>query len=594
MPLTPTNSTPQPPTVGETTNSASRPPNHIAPLRQPNPSRSPDPSTASVDGVCGLIRLSEPRRLFRGANLKLFQECGGFGDLNAPAAVSVFNSEEDTFVTLFPEKRRIYLFDTFGGLREKHSSDSTPLSLVWRDHRAEYLIGFADSTIGRYSARLKVSRGRFRLPEGFVPHRIVSAARDVFVSDGGSRLVRITPDDQVQLCGPVDAPVSDLRYSAARDCLVLSTPKALVGLRRDGGETWRAPHSASAACVACAPNGDIWAALSTGQLVRLVRSGQAEQQKVVDVPLHARSSVRTLVALDQAVVAGSEKGELVLFDRQGREIGRDDLKARLDHLVTGEGNILVASTGLGPCVLKPNPSVLFGADQAELGERALRTVTSWEAQVANGVQLVKVFREFFQYLDLVQWPEVLAHQLAVLLRKRTNPVAFRKIEDAMERVDPRKAACLCTQTRPVFIDGSNVSRDHWKGSKDPGRRSRLAAILDMQNVLTREANPVLYPLITVVDLNERRWVDDHAGLVRLIDEEQILETPSAREADALILNFIRQYDWLDCEIVSNDKRMFEDHQEMLPEANQKWYEKVRRAFVIQPRTSRITFVSHSW
>ena len=343
------------------------------------------------------------------------------------------------------------------------------------------------------------------------------------------------------------------------------------------------------------PNGEIWAALGTGRLIRLSWPEQAHAQTTVDVRLHLRASVRSLLVLDHIIVAGSERGELVVFDQQGREIGRDDLGVDLGHLSSGLRNLILASTGRGPAVFKLAPSVLIETEQAALRERALQTVIGWEALVARGAPqpLSKVFGVFFQALDLARWPEVVAYQHAVLLRRQTNPVAFRKIEAVMESLDPRKTACLCTRTRPVFIDGSNVSRDHWKGTRDENRRSRLGAILDMQLALSQETNPVLYPMITVVDVSERHWIDDHAELVRLIEEEQILETPTTREADALILNLIRKNGWLDCEIVSNDKHLFEDHKEMLPEGNDRWYDKARRAFVIQPKTGQVSFVPQS-
>ena len=215
-------------------------------------SRSPNSVRPPGGSPGGPLRTREPRRLFRSVKMTFFQEWGGYGEVNAPADVSVFNPEEDTFYTLFAEAKRLYLFDTFGDLWEKRSCDVTPFSLAWWRERAECLVGFADSTIGRYTSGLTGSRGRFRLPEGFLPRRIAIAGGDVLISDGSARLVRITPDEQMVEFGPLATAVSDMSYSAAHDCLIVSTSGALIALSRDGRQIWSVPHDAATAAVACA------------------------------------------------------------------------------------------------------------------------------------------------------------------------------------------------------------------------------------------------------------------------------------------------------------------------------------------------------
>jgi hypothetical protein len=221
-------------------------------------------------------------------------------------------------------------------------------------------------------------------------------------------------------------------------------------------------------------------------------------------------------------------------------------------------------------------------------EQALATLLEWEQAAQSGTTLHRVLKEQIRQLDLACWQEVCALQSQFAQRRVLQPALYEKIETALRFVDPRKAARICTKTKPVIIDGSNVSRHHWNNERKEKKHARLAAILRLREKLAGQTNPVLYPLIVVVDVSERHYTDDLASLKRMIDEGEILETPSAREADALILNLVRANGWQnDCCIVSNDRKLFDDHADMLPGTDRRWYARVRMAFTINPRTLEV-------
>jgi hypothetical protein len=163
----------------------------------------------------------------------------------------------------------------------------------------------------------------------------------------------------------------------------------------------------------------------------------------------------------------------------------------------------------------------------------------------------------------------------------------------MRRADERKAARLCARTRPAIIDGSNVSRHHWNTDTRPNRRSRLAAIIKVRDALLRETSPFLYPVVIVVDVTERHTSDDPAALKRMIGQGEVLETPSKREADALIFTLVKAHDWSDCQIVTNDNRMFEAHAHVLPGKDLEWYREVQRPFAIHQNTGEVYFPPRS-
>jgi hypothetical protein len=99
--------------------------------------------------------------------------------------------------------------------------------------------------------------------------------------------------------------------------------------------------------------------------------------------------------------------------------------------------------------------------------------------------------------------------------------------------------------------------------------------------------------VIVVDVTERHTCDDPAALKRMIGQGEVLETPSKREADALIFTLVQTHDWSDCQIVTNDNRMFEAHAHVLPGKGLEWYREVRRAFAIHQNTGEVYFPPRS-
>jgi hypothetical protein len=195
-------------------------------------------------------------------------------------------------------------------------------------------------------------------------------------------------------------------------------------------------------------------------------------------------------------------------------------------------------------------------------------------------------------VNLLDWPAACAFQSIFLDRRRLDPAACGAVEAAVRLADPRAAAVLCARTVPAILDGSNVSRYHWRGRRK-GLTSSLQAILRVRDALLLESNPVLYPIVIVVDVTERGSTDAPERLRDLIEAGEILEAPSRREADALIFSLVRQGRWWECQIVTNDNRMFEAHPEMLPEQDAEWYRRVQRPFVLRPNTDEVYFPERS-
>jgi hypothetical protein len=543
------------------------------------------PKAVEVDVPPEKLRAAE--KLFPSGQLRTFLEWGGFHGLDVPAAMCAFSDDLDTFVTLFPQRHRIYLFDAFGNLLEKLATDvppRQPLCVAWNSEANEYLVGFDDGRISRFSPHLNKVLGHFQTPDRSGPRFLAAAGQSVFASSGGTQLVRFDARGggaTVELAGPI----SQVVYAESLDKVLVSLPDQIVALTRDLQLSWQSRHSGSSALVASGPQGDIWVVTTSGRLTRL-----AGDDRRTLVEARTTPNASGLVVMEKVVLIGTQDGQLLLHDTVGREIGRDDLRTELFHMAVGSGDILAISTARGPTVLKPNPQVIDGAevDGQELSMRLLDRLIRL-AKEGNMAELKTVAAN----IDLDQWRPVIALQTEYQKRKKADPAGCLRMEEALRFHDLRKADCICTRTRPAFIDGSNVSRDHWGNDRNPNRKARLSSILRMREKLLREINPVLYPIITVVDVTERHFSDKRGELLRLIEDGVIQATPTEREADALILNCIKANNWLDCEIVSNDKKMFDAHSEMLPGADHAWYQRVRRKFAIDHRTGEITFVERS-
>ena len=105
----------------------------------------------------------------------------------------------------------------------------------------------------------------------------------------------------------------------------------------------------------------------------------------------------------------------------------------------------------------------------------------------------------------------------------------------MRLANARKAVPLCTCTKPAIIDGSNVSRYHWSNITGRKQPSRLSAIIKVRDALLKENLTAPLSIVIVVDVTERYTIDDPSALKRMIGQDEMVETPSKREADALIL-----------------------------------------------------------
>ncbi|MCS7238817.1 MAG: hypothetical protein NZ899_11195 [Thermoguttaceae bacterium] len=530
------------------------------------------------------IPLAEPKKLFTLAQLGCFVECGGYDGLGSPAKMSAFNSENECFLTIFPGKNRVYRFDAFGALYEKFRSEARPLSIVWNESRREYLIGFENRQLRRFNAQLR-DTGMLSLP--IEPRLLACDGDDVYVSDYSEVVLRVNIGNedvqQVSLAGKV----GQLLFLQGRGCLVVSIPNYLLGLDRQLKPLWTIPHFATQATVGGSPSGEMWVALSSGCVWRIDK----DNQKVFEVPISA--FMRCLVVLSKFVVAGTLSGHVFLFDQLGRKLGECKLETSLYHICATEGDMLVLSTARGPTVVKILPMLTLQTREALVHEKALATLLEWEQAASSAPSLHRALREKLKRVDLNQWQEVWALQLQFAQRKQVRPALYEKIENALYLVDPFKAARICQKTTPAIIDGSNVSRHHWDHQQKGPRRARLQAILRVREKLLQEVTPTFYPVIVVVDASERMYTDDLPTLKRMIDEGEILECPSRREADALILDLVRTHRWMDCVIVSNDRRLFQMHGRMLPEANERWYDRVRVAFTINPKTLEVYFPERS-
>jgi hypothetical protein len=302
--------------------------------------------------------------------------------------------------------------------------------------------------------------------------------------------------------------------------------------------------------------------------------------------------LRNLAVIEEGLVTGTVFGKLSLYDPDGALLGCDDLGAVLYHVCATEGGLLVLSTARGMTVVKPDPHAAAAARDERLRDASSK-LAAWEQAVDDPLSLNRLIRASLRRIDLARWQDAIAFQASFLRRKSAEPVRYVRIEEIMRVADASKAGRLCVRTRPAIIDGSNVSRHHWNTDTRPNRRSRLSAIIKVRDALLRETSPLLYPVVIVVDVTERHTSDDPAALKRMIGQGEILETPSKREADAIIFTLVKTHDWSDCQIVTNDTRMFEAHAHVLPDKNIEWYRGVQRPFSIHHNTGEAYFPPRS-
>jgi hypothetical protein len=155
--------------------------------------------------------LHEPKKLF--STLRTFSEFGGYRAEDFPPRLSIFNPADDSVVSLFPGKRRLYRFDTLGALCEKRKSEAIPLAALWSEEQQEYVIGFADGHVQRYDRSLNPTRG-FRLPAGIEPRVLSSDGERLFVADRRSpHVVGVTLSGRVLDCRTLSGKISQLAFS---------------------------------------------------------------------------------------------------------------------------------------------------------------------------------------------------------------------------------------------------------------------------------------------------------------------------------------------------------------------------------------------
>jgi hypothetical protein len=528
--------------------------------------------------------LHEPKKLF--STLRTFSEFGGYRAEDFPPRVSIFNPADDSVVSLFPGNRRLYRFDTLGALCEKRRSEAIPLAALWSEEQQEYVIGFADGHVQRYDGSLNPTRG-FRLPAGLEPRVLASDGERLFAADRRSpHVVGVTLSGRVLGCRTLPGKITQLAFSEKRGHLAVGFEKGVAMLAPDLTMQWQTQHDAPETAVACTLAGEVWAGLSTGRLWKL----SAANQRSVDVGSPA--GLRSLAVIEDGLVAGTVGGTLTLYDPDGSLLGSDALGTVLYHVCATEGGLLVLSTARGVTVVKPDPQVAAAARDERLRDVSAK-LAAWEQAVEDPSHLSRLVRVFLQRIDLARWQDALAFQTAFLRRKAVEPGRYARIEEVMRAADARKAARLCSRTRPAIIDGSNVSRHHWNMDTRPNRRSRLSAIIKVRDALLKETAPLLYPVVIVVDVTERHTCDDPAALKRMIGQGEVLETPSKREADALIFTLVQTHDWSDCQIVTNDNRMFEAHAHVVSGKDLEWYREVQRPFVIHQNTGEVYFPPRS-
>ena len=565
----------------------------ISPDSQPSLAASPSDGAKSGGTTSPLSRralgpvpLQEPVKLFNG--LRTLAECGGFATATHPPRLSIFTPSDDSFVSLFPGRRRLYRFDTFGRLCEKRSSQAIPLAALWDEESEEYVIGFADGHIQRYDARLEPTSG-FQLPGGLEPRCLACTGDTLFVADRRRpHVVAMSRQGNIIMSRSLTGRVCDLDFSEKRGQLVVGLERAVSVLTPALAVCWQADHDAPHTGVSCSSSGEVWVGLSTGRIWKYP-AGHG-QQRTVDVG--AAPGLRSLAVLEDGLIAATLRGQITLYDADGSPLGTDELGTPLYHVCATEGGLLVLSTARGVTVVRPDPGAIAAARDWKLRDAGSK-LSSWENAIGDPRFLNRLVRAFLQRLDLGRWEEVIAFQSTFLRRKEQDPARYKRIEETMWAADAKKSAVLCVRTTPAIIDGSNVSRHHWNNDDRSNRRSRLGSIIKVRDALARETNPVLYPVVIVVDVTERHTSDNPGELKRMIGQGEILETPSKREADALIFNLITTHDWSDCQIVTNDFRMFDAHAHNLPGRDVNWYRRVQRAFTINQRSGEAYFPGKS-
>ena len=383
--------------------------------------------------------------------------------------------------------------------------------------------------------------------------------------------------------------IQHLAFSESRNQLIACVAGQVLGLSFEFETVWSISHGAPSSVCEASHDGSLWVATST----RRLRHYDDRQRVLSETPIGDR--VRSLALLESGVVVTDTNGNLLAVDEFGATQGHDRVNTAILHACWIDKQRFAISTRSGTTVMSSQPrrSIEVAIQQAR--SRFLEFLDRCESTVDRTSELQRECDRSLKRIDTDLWRETLVCQKLFLQRKSQDPKKYQKIAQSMLFADAFKARLICNTTKPAILDGSNITRSIWnmydKSSQPP---SRLQYVMNVRKRLQIEINPILYPLVIVVDSNERKFINQKQRLLELIARGEILETPNDREADAAIFNMITEYGWADnCTIISNDKKMFEDHSEMLPGKSQAWYERIRRPFAVNHGTEEIRFLDET-
>ena len=396
--------------------------------------------------------------IFRSANLQYLQEIGGSRRLDG-ATMSAVNQSNGEFLTVYPRHSRLRQYESFGGEIAKWKVDDV-VSVGWDDQRQGYVVGYADRSVRWYGPTLSAVT-KSAQTEQVVPRKIIPCPNgELLTTDFTESIVHIDENGTARVI-KMDSPVCDLCHSPDENDLIIVTGGAVHVIGTSGKQgryvKKKFTYEGDRAVSAVGPDGDIWLAAtvngSRGQLYRY-RADDYHRSVVAD----SVKSPTSIIVLERLVIVGDEKGELQIFDHQGHRIGREKLGVNLSHLALGPGRLIIVSTAKGPSVLIPHEVACVESDRHQQRERALDLVKQLEVASKSSGTSSYAADEFLQAIDLRHWPLVLSIKEVIRARRKSEPHLYKKILRALELKDQRKAACLTKTSRPVFIDGSNVSR----------------------------------------------------------------------------------------------------------------------------------------